>query len=234
MLIAVMSVEKFFALYFPLKAKSYCTVGTAKWVTSSLVFVIAGFNVPTIIWYKYDKGCTITNHSYYIGMIHTILYSLVPFGLMLLANVAIIFKLMYIKYKGISHTNQSVSKSSTRGSVMVVTVSFAFIILTTPRAVDSAIQYKLSVHPLGSPFVIAFQYLNHSINGILYCIFGQKFRNELSKAMPCCRRKMNSSISINPVSTNTTTNAITATPENTEVISSCSKGTEGPDGLEDH
>ena len=42
MLLAVMSIEKFIALYFPLKAKSYCTVGTAKWVTSILAVVMAG------------------------------------------------------------------------------------------------------------------------------------------------------------------------------------------------
>ena len=202
-------------------------------MTSILVFVIVGFIVPTIIWFKYEKRCVITKHTYYIGMIHTILYSLVPFGLMLLANVAIITKLMYIKYKGISHTNESVSKSSTRGSVMVVTVSLAFIILTCPRAVDSALQYKLSAHPLGSPFVITFQYLNHSINGILYCIFGQKFRNELSKTVPCCRRKMSRCSNTNFVSSNTTSNTIAVTPlQHTKTISSYSKGPESQDDPE--
>ena len=213
MLLAAMSVEKFFALYFPLKAKSYCTVGTAKWVTSILALVIAFFNVPTLIWYNYidDKGCVMTQHSYYSGIIHTISYSLVPFGFMLIANTAIIYKLMYIKYKGISHTNESVSKSSSRGSVMVVTVSLAFIILTSPRSVDSAIKFKLSTHPFGSFSIVFMQYLNHSINGILYCIFGQKFRNELSKAMLCFKknRMKNSSASI-ITNTSDTIDTITA------------------------
>ena len=191
MLLAVMSIEKLFALYFPLKAKSYCTVGTAKWVTSILAVAIAGFNVPTIIWYKSISGkhCFTTQFNDYILMTHTLLYSFVPIGFMLLANVPIIYKLMYIKYKGISHTNQSVSKSSTRGSVMVVTGSLAFIILTSPRAVDSAIQLKISNNPFGRLFILTVQYLNHSINGILYCIFGQKFRNELWKVMMSCRKK---------------------------------------------
>ena len=140
MLIAVMSIEKFFALYFPLKAKSYCTVGTAKWVTGILAFIMAGFNSPIFIWYKsINNQCFITKHANYFLMLNTSFYVLVPICFMLLANAAIIYKLMYIKYKGISHTNESVSKSSTRGSVMVVTVSLAFIILTSPRAVNSAI-----------------------------------------------------------------------------------------------
>ena len=46
MLLAVMSIEKLVALYFPFKAKSYCTVGTAKWVTPILALVIVVFNSP--------------------------------------------------------------------------------------------------------------------------------------------------------------------------------------------
>ena len=126
---------------------------------------------------------------------------------MCLANTAIIYKLMYIKYKGISHTNQSVNKSSTRGSVMFVTVSLAFIILTSPSAVDSAIKLHISADPFGRLVIITLQYLNHSINGILYCIFGSKFREELLKVIPFCRnnRMYSSSTSINSMTTDTTT-----------------------------
>ena len=147
-----MSIEKFYALYFPLKAKSYCTVGTAKWVTSILALIISGFNLPLLIFYKYDsRTCTMKKYQGYREMIDTLLYSLIPIVLMLLANTAIIYKLMYIKYKGISHTNQSVSKSSTRGSVMVVTVSLSFIILTTPRELDS-VKFHISVNPFFRAF----------------------------------------------------------------------------------
>ena len=33
------------------------------------------------------------------------------------------------------------------------------------------------------------QYLNRSINGVLYCIVGTRFRNELFNAL-CCRRNI--------------------------------------------
>ena len=159
MLLAVMSIEKLVALYFPLKAKSYCTVGTAKWVTGILALVIGGLNVPVFIYYKaIGKYCSVTTHWNYFLMLSTLFYALVPICFMLLANVAIIYRLMYIKYKGISHTNESVSKSSTRRSVMVVTVSLAFIILTSPRAVDSQIKLKLPRNPFGNLFVVSMQY----------------------------------------------------------------------------
>ena len=208
MLLAVMSIEKFFALYFPLKAKSYCTVGTAKWVTSILALVIAGFNFPSLIFHKFDGiVCVITNQNGLIEIMDTVFYALVPIVVMTLANAAIIYTLMYIKYEGISHTNESVSKSSTRGSVMVVTVSLAFIILTSPRAVDSALEQYISAYPFGRLFVISMQYSNHAINGILYCIFGEKFRNEFLKIMLCCRKetKQNISISMNLEFTDTAT-----------------------------
>ena len=150
MLLAVMSIEKLVALYFPLKAKSYCTVGTAKWVTGILAVIMAGINGPVFIWYKaIGKYCSITKHWNYFLMLNTLFYAILPICFMLLANIAIVYKLMYIKYKGISHTNEAVSKSSTRGSVTVVTVSLVFIILTSPRAVDSRIKLKLSRNPYG-------------------------------------------------------------------------------------
>ena len=139
-------------------------------------------------------------------MMDTILISLAPAVIMALANAAIICKLMVIKHKGTSRANESVSKSSTRGSVMVVTVSLAFIILTSPRAVDSVLELGISTYPFGGVLVTSMQYLNHSINGILYCIFGRKFRQELLKLIPFCRNSTthSNSSSMSSVITDTT------------------------------
>ena len=163
MLLAVMSIEKCIALFFPLKAKSYCTVGTAKWVTTILAVIMAAFNSPIFIWYKIiGKYCDITKHRDYFIMLNTLFYALVPIFTMLLTNVAILCKLMYIKYKGMSGTNESVSKSSTRGSVMVVTVSLVFIILTTPRVVDNVFRLKITLSHLRNLFTATMMYLNHT------------------------------------------------------------------------
>ena len=116
MLLAVMSIEKFIALYFPLKAKLYCTVGTANWVTSILALAFVGLNFPILIWYKaIGQYCYVIKHWNYFVMLSTLFYASVPISAMLFANVAIICKLMHIKYKGMSRSNESVSKSSTGG-----------------------------------------------------------------------------------------------------------------------
>ena len=51
-LIVIMSIEKFFALYLPLKTRSVCTVSTARWVLlgAALIFII--FNTQAFFIYK--------------------------------------------------------------------------------------------------------------------------------------------------------------------------------------
>ena len=69
---------------------------------------------------------------------------------------------------------------------MLIVVSLMFIILTGPMAVATIMK-----GPKSPPIeVIGFimQYVNHCINGVLYCIVGSKFRRELFKILPCCKR----------------------------------------------
>ena len=68
---------------------------------------------------------------------------------------------------------------------MVVTVSVTFIILTSPVAIDQVMGRKLTPYPLYYAFMTSMQYLNYSINGILYCIVGTKFREELLYIFKC-------------------------------------------------
>ena len=44
MLLVLMSIEKCFAVYFPLKSKSICTVKTAGWVSGIVGVILAGYN----------------------------------------------------------------------------------------------------------------------------------------------------------------------------------------------
>ena len=68
-----------------------------------------------------------------------ILYSFGPFAIMILVDFAIIYKFMMAKLKtrlgGTGSTNQALSKSATKGTAMLLTISFAFILLTGPIAI---------------------------------------------------------------------------------------------------
>ena len=108
---------------------------------------------------------------------------------MSVTNFAIAFKFMTAKFKGSQNnstesTNQALVEVATRGTAMVVAVSVAFLVLTAPSAVYTASYISRSLGnslPFYKAFMNLTQYLNHSINGVLYCIVGSKFREELIK-----------------------------------------------------
>ena len=81
---------------------------------------------------------------------------------------------------------------------MVVTVSLTFILLTAPVAMDQASGKILSRNPVYYAFQIIMRYLNHSINGVLYCIVGSKFRRELLKLL--CKRRTSANVPVRSLS----------------------------------
>ena len=89
------------------------------------------------------------------------------------------------KRGGTESTSQALSKNAARGTAMLITVSVMFIILTGPIAVSLVVKDR--AHPIQIVVIYLMQYLDHSINGILYCIVGTRFRNELFRALGCRR-----------------------------------------------
>ena len=62
---------------------------------------------------------------------------------------------------------------------MVVTLSVTFLLLNTPdglkNAVPSLVLEEIAWYRV---FMNITSYLNHSINGVLYCIVGSRFRTD--------------------------------------------------------
>ena len=199
-LLVVMCLEKFFALYFLFKSKTICTLKTAKWVTCVLALIFFIYDIQYLILYKFVKtnghvNCFFTNknHLAILGRIDSIIYSFGTFTIMLLVNCAIIAKFMKAKCQTIlqnstESTSQALNKYATKGTAMVVTVSIIFIILTAPVSIDQIMRKTLTAYPLYYVFMISMQYLNHSINGVLYCIVGTKFRDEMIQLLKCRRK----------------------------------------------
>ena len=216
-LLVVMSLEKFFALYFPFKSKTVCTLKIAKWVTAALVLIFIVYDVQYLIFYNFVKGngdvnCFFSNknHLTILRRIDSILYSFGTFTIMLLTNCAIVAKFMKAKCENIlqnsaESTSQALNKYATKGTAMVVTVSVTFIILTAPVSVDQIMGKKLTPYPLYYVFMISMQYLSHSINGVLYCIVGTKFREEMIKIVKCHRKMSDVNYQVSSVGVSTVT-----------------------------
>ena len=214
-LLMAMAVEKCIALYFPLQTKSICTVRNAKIISTAAAIMLFVFNVhlifirdsktdphgkKTSIWVRVPQSYKATYYQF-----DAFLYSFIPLSVMFTANCLIIFKFMMAKLKnrnnGTGSVNQVLFKSAVKGSVMLLTVSFAFVILTGPICIDNLM--KDSPKLLYGISVIL-QYLNHSINGVLYCITGSRFRQELSGLFNVCGTKTSSAAP--PMSINRTQN----------------------------
>ena len=187
-LLVIMSVEKFFVLYFPLKTKGIFTVKRAKWISFCAFLVFFIFNLQmffTIRSYEISSQIlclSIGRHADIYQLMDGILYCFGPFIIMGTANIAIIFKFLNAKLKrdieGAGGTNQALSKAAMRGTAILITVSLTFIILTGPLQ----IMYVFNPHyhnSLGATFFDLMSHLNHAINSVLYCIVGSKFRKEL-------------------------------------------------------
>ena len=219
MLLVLMSVEKCFAVYFPLKSKSICTVKTAKWTTGVFGVMLAGYNLVCFFFKKsqLDKTtglmiCVLDVDFWNIYLFHyvsdSVLYSFGPFTLMLITNYAIVFILMRAKCKSnqtnsTESTDQALVKAATRGTAMVVTVSVTFLLLTAPTGMAYALRPVIYLGAVPEYRIVMniTHYLNHSINGILYCVVGTRFRRELFKLF--CQKERPSSVS-GSYSTNTT------------------------------
>ena len=205
-LLIILSIEKFIALYFPLKSKSLCTVRMARRVSLVTALIFVAFDSQFLVFGKvlsdqYGKYCYYSNVSnqhlnILFSIVIAIKYSFGPFVVMGCVNLAIIYKFIMASRQnrrgGTESTTQALSKSVTKGTAMLLTVSFAFIILAGPIALANVIWEEGTMPVLVFKSVIALQYLNHGINGVLYCISGTRFRTELLKTFTCLQKRQRS------------------------------------------
>ena len=202
-LLVIISVEKFCALYFPLRTKTICTVSMARKISLVTGIIFIGFNLQFFFFTKsfedgYGKYCYYGNISWdaYLTILFSIiissLYSYIPFTLMILLNSAIMYKFMIVKWRNrqgdTDSTSQALSKSATRGTAMLLAISFTFIILTGPIAIANAAWPDQTIPSPTFDILQTIQFLNHGINGILYCVIGSRFRNELMTLLQCGKK----------------------------------------------
>ena len=216
MLLVLMSIEKCFVIYFPLKSKTVCTVKTAKWATGVVGFILVGYDLQYLIISEAIVGkngvvyCEFqVTHTDTLEFVDSIPYSFGPFILLLITNFDIIYSNSLernVKVNKLIPQSQQVKlfrNLPPGGTAMVVTVCVPFLILTAPTAAWGALLRWYSLGILYRAFMNSTQYLNHSINGVLYCIVGSKFRGELLTIL--CKKKslpvMTVSYPVRPTST---------------------------------
>ena len=199
----------------------------AKKVTFVVTLILLAINLQHCFIWEAEmlpngaKGCRTVNvpDNYILNYskFDLTLYSFAPFTIMVLTNGAIIYKFMQASCArdqgGTESTNQALSKSANKGTTTLITVSLTFLILTAPVVFYGMIVTEENV--IVEAIVILMRYTNNSINAVLYCISGSRFRNELMKTFPfrLCRKDTNlrsGSQSVSSLSGNSTRGTVSS------------------------
>lgn len=193
-LIVAMTIDRFIAVWFPLKVATLCSIRHARKTTAIMVF-LAFFSNIHVFWTMHlvDKSCTYTHYySYFMWNVFEPLklaaYCFVPFAIVLSLNTALIYKLKWgSKYLHRQDTRDSTSSNAAghdRIICLLLTVSFTWFFLTLPVSLLAYVPF-LHDNPYGRTMCWVLMYTNHSINFYLYCLTGRKFQQELKEAFHC-------------------------------------------------
>ncbi|XP_048237981.1 growth hormone secretagogue receptor type 1-like [Haliotis rufescens] len=216
LLLLSMTAERYVAVSFPLHAHSLITLKKAVIVIVTLAFFSLGVNLHNLFTRSADfdssKQTTFcgydgeTNKFFVTKVfpwIDSALYCFIPMTSLFVLNFLIIANLKRAakKQQNLTHTLKGTAgnrpgQSQRQLTVMLMLVSFAFLFLSAPVAIIIIVQryawfpktpHEVAVFHLVHAIIDNLMYTNHTINFLLYCISGQKFRTELRRL--CCSRR---------------------------------------------
>ena len=189
------TIERFLAIAFPLKYRSWNTMRTSKIILSVLfIFSFVAKTFSLVIHGITEKGhCDLLEkHRKTYDIMFTIITMVIGNGIC--GGIILIFTIMIVgllfnqlRKRNVLRNNSenSSSKKEIRISVMLVSVAVLFILLRYPKIVivrflatnSGDLLLIQSVSKLGTVFVA----VNHSINFIIYMIYLESFRKTFFK-----------------------------------------------------
>lgn len=213
-LIIAVTCERYIVVCYPLKATSICDTSRAKRVISIILLVLLVCNAHfmwtvKVVEFTHDGDVVLrcsgtAQHAFVIDhvwpWVDALFYSFLPFIVISVVNVLIVRRIVHAHrhrddlLRSGSVTSQQrpppqSNEGSTRMTIMLLTISFAFLLTTLPRTVTSIAAAFFNQYRRDLARVAAFEfahtvtdllmYVNHSMNFFLYCATGQKFRHQL-------------------------------------------------------
>ncbi|CAH1779829.1 unnamed protein product [Owenia fusiformis] len=221
-LIIAVTVERYIVVCHPLKANRMCNIKRARFVSLLIFTIILAINSQFFVTVKLihhvsDKD----NKTHWLcesdepykflndvawSWVDAAIYSFVPFFAIMVLNLLIISAVLRAQtsrnqiarsasmYKAEVRVKKHRQEANTRLTVMMLTVSFTFLLTTLPNAC-TGIAINLFTDKSNTDLVIKYHlvrtitdllmYLNHSINFYLYCATGAKFRKQITKLLSC-------------------------------------------------
>ena len=213
-LIIIFSVFRLISVYVPHKVTFYCSKKRAYLAIFLTVFVTLCYHTHFLITWGYHEIKDATDGNYsdcfvpkkhenfysdYHLWIMLIMLSLVPFAVLIICNILIIFKLR--KANILRQTMNSTASSSDSNSLtaMLVSISVLFLVTQAPQIVTTIIENKTNWDNYSLEFQAGYllleavtkllTYVNNVANFFCYCISGKQFRQEFITLLTCSRRK---------------------------------------------
>ena len=221
--VLVMTIDKYVAIKWPHKAATYSTPRRAQIIILTIFTLVLIFNLPhffitTLIGgkcYGYSVKSILTKVYSWLTIV---INAIIPFTLLIHMNYAIVkavrnSRKMFRSNVGtaVEETRQKSMKSAENQlttMLLLVTTLFLILVLTTYiRFIYAAFIAPDTPSKFASSILIfeisyKLYVTNSGINFFLYCVSGQKFRNDL-KDIICCKRRSNSSSTNSRSNTNT-------------------------------
>ena len=202
--VLAMTMDKYIAIKWPHKAATYSTPKRAKLVITMLFILASIYNISNIFGVKIiESRCIPYSTESILGKLHSwltfVIEGIIPFTMLIYMNCVIVNEVRKSQKKFAKDKKKATNKGSRHKSMtnqlttMLLLVTTLFLMLHLPSHLRSIYQTFTkrdtpSKYASSMLFVeIAFELYttNSGINFFLYCISGQKFRNDLKEIL-CC------------------------------------------------
>ena len=206
-LLVLISLERFIAVFYPLKVRLYCTM--KRMYVSVFVLTIIAFVVSIPFFFTCSikvtnimHTCSIKLHGpsydFIILFVLGCFYSFFPFCIVTAVNVSIIIKMRRQRAFLMTLQRQNIRQPSfsqnTSLVTMMVAVCLVFAITSFPASVILMTTYGcrffkgefcISLDGWLFSMSLVLDEINHSVNFFLYCISGSVFRNAFCNIFRC-------------------------------------------------
>ena len=208
LLILAMTFDRFYGIIRPHKASLFNTVKRAKITCICIILLGILYNIPHIFFtldvenscVPYGKAIEFTYGQLYYWLSFVVNYSF-PFVALLVMNSFIIHTIRNRKNLVAGQTGQQQKSSETQIFIILLLVTFSFLLLTTPAYMlflfNMIIDFNQSPR-YQSGFQLFYSisektwYTNNAINFFLYIMSGTKFRKDFLQLFGgCCKNQEN-------------------------------------------
>lgn len=197
-LTVLVSIERFIAICFPLKAAAICTFSKVRRAVILIYVISIIYNIPRFVEFhvaenSYIDKTAIGHHIVYRYLYACILYSLMLFFVPLLMLIFLNTKLVLALKEGKRQweTLQFRQKKEQNLTVIPLAIVMVFFVCGTPalvvNVIDSMNPYLLAQTTFTVFLVVSnlLVVVNSAINFIIYCLLGKKFRTKLMELCRC-------------------------------------------------